>query len=138
MKNLLKSVAVASLIAVIAVSVPACSKEGTKGGTGEETFKLQASNKGTITVKKGSSETVDISLDKSAKFNQTVSLKVAKEPAGIKAKLASSDVKGDGKATLTIEATKDATVGDGQAIVIEGTPEKGDKSTLTVTVNVKE
>jgi uncharacterized membrane protein len=131
-----KALVVVGLIAMVALV--GCKKSEPGGRAGSDTFQLVVPATSTD-VKQGELQTVRVSVDRGAGFNQAVKLEV-KAPKGLQVDPDSTTVKpGDkGDVQLKISADKDAPLGD-QTILIKGTPDQGEpaETQFKVTVTAK-
>jgi hypothetical protein len=126
-------------LAAFSVALCGCGSSGSTGGTPgtKETFTLKSSDR-SIALKQGDRQTVKLTVDRSSGFKQAVKLD-ATVPKGVKAEFGSKTVAAADAAdvTLTVEADKDAAIGE-HKIHVTATPEKGDPSVLDVVVKVEE
>ncbi len=82
------------------------------------------------TIKQGTSESYDGSIDRGSDFKKDVKLKVD-APAKVDVKLSKDTIKasdGDTKFTLIVTPAKDAPIGD-HVVKVTGTPESGSATT---------
>src|SRR5262249_46453305 len=127
---------VPALVVLSGITLTGCNTSPEGGGTGENTFKVQAPTL-TTTIKQGDTDTVKLTVKRGRDFKQTVKL-TATDPEGISSTFEPDVVKGTGDedVNLRIKVAKDAPVGE-RRITIKGAPEKGDSTTVDVKVNVK-
>lgn len=134
MTNLLRTAA----LAVVALAPVACntSSQGGNAGT-KDSFTVTGPTMST-TVKQGDRQTVKLTLNRGSDFKKDVAL-AATAPTGLKVDLGSKKVAASEPAevTMTIEATKDAAVGD-HVIKVTATPDSGKATDLEVKVKVEE
>lgn len=101
-----------------------------------ETFRVSAPVTST-TVKQGDRQTVKLSVDRGTNFKENVTLKTT-NPDGLTVTFEPSTLKAsDGETvTATVEAAKDAAVGD-RTVKVTATPEKGNSTEVEFTVKVE-
>jgi len=121
---------------VVALLVAAGCNQSNTGGQPSQEFKI-AGPKAEPTIKQGTTQTIELSVNRDKNFQETVQLKAENPPEGITAKLNHSTVKpGDeGKVSLEIKAAEKAPVGE-HTITVTGTPDKGSKASLPVKIKV--
>jgi uncharacterized membrane protein len=144
MKQLLAAVAVSALLAT------AGCDHGTTGGPGakdkdrgphavqpEDSFKLSTPMTGT-TLKQGEKADVKIGISRGKNFDQDVKVSFGNVPQGVTITPAHPTLKASEKEIdVTVEAGKDAAVGD-HTINVEGKPAReGPEGTGTIKVTVK-
>lgn len=133
MNKLLAAVAAVAL----ALAPMACNKspEGGTPGT-KDSFSVKAPTM-TTNIVQGDRQTVKLMLDRGSDFKKSVKLET-QAPTGVKASLEQSTIKAGDSAdvNLTVEAAKDAPVGDHE-IVVTATPESGAATTVKVKVKVE-
>jgi uncharacterized membrane protein len=124
-----------SLFAVALLIATGCNQSN-PGGQQSQEFKV-AGPATEPTIKQGTTQTIELSVNRDKNFKETVQLQADNPPEGIKAKLLQSTVKpgDDGKVSLEITAAKNAPPGE-HTITVTATPEKGSKATLPVKVKV--
>jgi uncharacterized membrane protein len=106
----------------------------TNGRNEENTFKLQVPRTATD-LKQGGRKDVDISIDRGEDFAQAVKLQF-KAPRGLRVNPDNATIAGDTKKVkVTIEAEKDAPVGETNIEVI-GVPESGKSVSVMMPVEV--
>jgi len=125
-----------SLIVLALLVAVGCNQSNT-GGQASQEFKI-AGPTVAPSIKQGTTQTVELTVNRDTNFKEAVQLKTENPPAGITAKLNHNTVKPgeDGKVSLEITADKTAPVGE-HTITVTGTPEKGNKATLPVKVKVE-
>jgi uncharacterized membrane protein len=132
----MKSSIVAGIIAMIALV--GCQKSEPGGRGGDDTFKVVVPAVST-SVKQGEVQTLRVSVERGAGFQQAVKLEV-KAPSGLTIDPDSTTVKTSdkGDVQLTITAAKDAPLGE-HKVLIKGTPDKGEaaETDFKVTVSAK-
>ena len=149
MRKLLTVLAAGTLAALLG-----CNNAGTPGGSGvskkekdgtldkthltqgESTFNLKTPMTST-TVKQGEKTNVKIGISRGKNFGEDVALSFSEPPKGVtitpaKATLAA----GDKEATVSVEATKEAALGD-FTITVTGKPTKGPDAVNTFKITVK-
>jgi uncharacterized membrane protein len=106
-------------------------------GTADNTFQLKTPT-GTTDIKQGETKTVTVSISRGKNFDQDVRLEITGMPQGMKVTPASAELKASqDKVDLTIEAARDAALGE-HMLTITGTPAKeGNKAVSTCKINVK-
>ncbi len=132
----MKSFIATAAALALAISPVACNKspEGGNPGT-KDSFKLSGPTLAT-SLKQGETKKVDIKLARGSDFKKSVKLETT-APKGIKATITDTVKSSDPEdAVLTIEADKDAPVGDAMPIIVTATPEGGVVTKLEVKVTV--
>lgn len=106
-------------------------------GTPDNAFKLSLPATGT-TIKQGEKETVTIGISRGKNFDQDVKLDFSGAPDGVKITPADGTLKASEKdEKVTIDAAKDAALGD-HTITVKGTPAKsGEATTGSFKITVK-
>jgi uncharacterized membrane protein len=106
-------------------------------GAADNTFKLDTPMLSTD-IKQGETKTIDIGITRGKNFSQDVKLEFSGAPQGLTIKPASSELKAsETKVPVTIEAAKDAALGN-HTITVAGIPMKeGTKATAEFKVTVK-
>jgi uncharacterized membrane protein len=106
-------------------------------GSADNTFTLDTPSLGTD-IKQGETKTIDIGISRGKNFAQDVKLDLAGAPHGLGVKPATTDFKSsETKVAVTIEAAKDAALGE-HMITVTGTPMKeGAKASAQFKVTVK-
>jgi uncharacterized membrane protein len=106
-------------------------------GTPEHTFRLEAPALAT-SLKQGESKTIKISISRGKNFAQDVKLAFTGAPMGVKVTPAEHDLKASANdVQVTIEAAKDAALGE-HTITVTGTPTKeGAETSMTFKIDVK-
>jgi uncharacterized membrane protein len=128
-----------------------CNTESTPGGPGatrpsdrpaltqgDNTFTLDVPNTETD-LKQGETKTITLGINRGTNFKQDVKLKFSGEPNGVKVTAMGSEIKADAKNTqVTIEAAKDAALGE-HTITVTGTPAKeGPPATSKFQIQINE
>jgi uncharacterized membrane protein len=127
-----------------------CDSKSTPGGPGatnpngpalttpENAFELDPPKTET-NLKQGETKTITVSISRGKKFDQDVKLDFSGAPKGVKVTAASPEIKANIKdVQVTIEAAKDATLGE-HTITVNGTPAKeGPKASKTFKIQVDE
>jgi len=121
-------------LAVVVLTLVGCNQSEPGGQPGKE-FRVSGPTTSTA-IKQGTTQTVELSLNRDKNFKQNVQLK-ADVPSGLTAKLTPTTVKAsdDTKVSLEITADKKAAVGE-HTITVTATPEGGTKTTVPVKVKV--
>ena len=145
----MKRVLVVGFVAVLAGAL-GCNGQSTPGGPGatgsnrgpaltqaDNTFKLNVPNLETD-IEQGESKTITIGINRGTNFNQDVKLEFSGAPDKVKVTPASSEIKASQKEVqVTLEAAKDAALGEFE-VTVNGTPAKeGTKATSKFKVQVK-
>jgi uncharacterized membrane protein len=147
----MKKVCALLLAAGLAV-LTGCENKSTPGGPGatggdkdhkpilgqsDNSFSLDVP-KLTTDVKQGETKQITIGISRGKNFDQDVKLDFSGAPAGVTVKPASSEIKkGDKEVAVSIEAAKDAALGD-HTITVTGKPEKeGQEGKSTFKIDVK-
>lgn len=133
MKHLLSGVVVLGL-----VFLTGCPNTSETGGTPGSTFKIKADS--SVEVKKGTNKTVKVTVDRPDTYKQDIKLSAEVTPSGegVTADLDPAKVStGVKDANLTIKTTDKAKI-QKYTVNLIGTPDKGDKVTLKMDVDVKE
>jgi hypothetical protein len=109
----------------------------TSGKTPEDSFRITVPS-GDTDVTQGHSKDVTVGIDRGKNFDQDVKLECSGAPKGVKIDPTSGVLKaGDTKVKLTIEADKEAALGE-HTITVTATPVKsGAKTTAAFKINVK-
>lgn len=126
-----------ALAALAAFSLAGCNRSPEGGAPGtSDSFTIGAPTMATK-IKQDNKQSVELTLNRSSNFKQTVHLTV-KAPEKIKAELSKSTIApGDpGKFELTIAPAKDAGLGDHE-ITVTGTPDSGNATSVQVKVTVE-
>ena len=135
MRNLL----IAAVVAAISLVQLGCntSPEGGSPGTSDNFRIMGPSSTVPTTIKQGDKQTVKISLDRGKDFKKAITLK-AEPSKGIHATFDKANVSASDPAevNLTIEADKDAPLGDGN-IKVTATPESGQATGIDIKVKVE-
>jgi uncharacterized membrane protein len=140
MKKLLSLCAAAALVAFVGCG-PSPSGTGGNPSNPKEQFKLTLS-KESVTVKKGASTSIDVTVKKEADFKEVVTLSesVPENAKGLTAKLSQDKVEKSAgpetKVTLDIKAADDAAVGDHE-VKVTAKPEQGAAVSQVVKVKVE-
>lgn len=127
-----------AILGGMVIVLAGCGRTSERGGGTErkDTFTLSGPAL-TTSIKQGETQTVDVNLHRGKDFNQKVNL-TAEAPKGIKVQLDSRVIEpsNKGPAPIRIAVGEDAAVGD-QTILLTGTPESGNPTSLEVKVRVK-
>jgi uncharacterized membrane protein len=106
-------------------------------GTNENTFTLNTPTLATD-IKQGETKVISLGISRGKNFGQDVKLEITGAPQGVKITSPSTEFKASQeKMDISIEATKDAALGE-YVVTLTGTPEKdGAKATSQLKINVK-
>lgn len=106
-------------------------------GTPENTFRIEAPGIAT-SLKQGESKTIKISISRGKNFAQDVKLAFNGAPMGVKITPADNELRASANdVQVTIEAAKDAALGE-HSITVTGTPTKeGAETSTTFKIDVK-
>lgn len=106
-------------------------------GNADNTFTLGTPTLATD-IKQGETKTVTLSISRGKNFDQDVRLEISGMPAGVKVSPATPEIKANqDKVDVSIEAAKDAALGE-HGLTVTGTPTKeGAKATAHLKIDVK-
>ena len=105
-------------------------------GTPENTFSIQVPS--SETIKQGESKTVTVTITRGTNFDQDVKLDIENAPQGVTLKFDNPVLAASAKEVhLTIEASKDAALGE-HKVTVDATPAReGAKTTAEIKIEVK-
>jgi uncharacterized membrane protein len=140
---------VIGLLAAGAMALVGCENKSSPGGPGAvkpdgstphvgtptNTFRVSIPS---VDLKQGESKTITVSISRGTNFDQDVKLDVENPPQGVTFKFDDATLKASAKEThLTVDATKDAALGEHE-VMVKATPAREGAATQTeVKVNVK-
>jgi hypothetical protein len=144
MKRLLTVAAAAAMLAAVG-----CNPAGTSGGPGatnrggvhvtqqENSFSLSPPMTG-VSLKQGEKTEVKIGIDRGKNFDQDIALSLNHVPKGVTFSPAHPTIKhGDKDTTVSVEAAKDAAVGDFTVNIVGKPSKEGPEATKPMKLAVK-